>query len=213
MTELFTRAKEMLTEELNKPIPHRVILDGDLTTNDLAIYLAIQHGTNFDGTLSDLRSKRIENISGVLQPNQGKSIDVLEAKGYILRASSDNCYAYAIPEREYDEKFLVLPLSSMTKLRCDVKNYVSKLKCLVLANGNSTLPAYKSCKDCVSRYEYRQLKQIELAFESAIEMYESMHLRRSKSTYNSTVHNTAKNKQSLLESLKMDLELDALFAA
>ena len=45
MTELFTRAKEMLTEELNKPIPHRVILDGDLTTNDLAIYLAIQHGT------------------------------------------------------------------------------------------------------------------------------------------------------------------------
>mgnify|MGYP003626048457 FL=1 len=83
----------------------------------------------------------------------------------------------------------------------------------MLANGNSTLPAYKMCKDYISRYEYRQLKQIEREYESAIEMYESIHLRRSKSTYNSEVHNTAKNKQSLLESLKMDLELDALFSA
>ena len=29
--QLFTRAKETLNKELNKPIPHSVILDGDLT--------------------------------------------------------------------------------------------------------------------------------------------------------------------------------------
>ena len=212
MTELFTRAKEMLTEQLNKPIPHRVILDGDLTTNDLSIYLAVQHAANFDGTLKDLRSDRIEDISGVIQPNQGRSLDKLEAKGYILRTTSDNCYAYAIPEKEYDEKFLVISLASMTTMRKDVKEYVSKLKCLVLANGNSTLPSYRVCRDYISRYEYRQLKQIERAYESATEMYDSIHLRASNRLSESRGYNTSKTKDNALESLKMDLELEVLLS-
>ena len=216
MTELFTRAKEMLTEELNKPIPHKVILDGDLTTNDLSIYIAIQHGTNFDGTLKDLRSDRIESISGVIQPNQGRSLDRLEAKGYILRVTSDNCYAYAIPEKGYDEKFLVVSLNSMTTLRDDMKGYASKLKCLVLANGNSTLPAYKICKDYISRYEYRQLKQIERTYESATDMYDSIHVKHPKTTSKTLssfiVQRATKIKDNALQSFKMDLELEALLS-
>ena len=149
----------------------------------------------------------------MLQPNQGKSLDKLEAKGYILRlASENNCYSYAIPEKEYDEKFLVLPLSSMTKLRYDAKTYVSKLKCLVLANGNSTLPSYKMCKKFISRYEYNQLKQIERAYESATDIYDSIFLSPSKSFNDSTVHNTPKNNESLLEGFKLDLELEALLS-
>lgn len=212
MTELFTRAKEMLDGELNKPIPHGVILDGELTTNDLAIYIAIQHAANFDGTLKKLRSNRIEDISGVLQPNQGKSLDKLEAKGYILRVSSDNCYAYSIPERDYDEKFLVISLASMTTMRNDVKEYVSKLKCLVLANGNTTLPSYKKCKEYVSRYEYRQLKNIERAYESAIDMYESIHIRRSKRLSIPIEYNTPRIKDSSLELFKLDLEIESLIS-
>jgi hypothetical protein len=211
--QLFTRAKETLNKELNKPIPHGVILDGDLTTNDLAIYIALQHATNFDGTLSKITSNRIENISGVIQPNQGRSLDKLETKGYILRMDSgDNGYAYAIPEKEYDEKFVVVPLTSMTKLRYDAKTYVSKLKCLVLANGNSTLPSYKMCKEFVSRYEFNQLKQIERAYESATDIYDSIFLSPSKSFNDSTVYNTPKNNESLLEGFKLDLELEALLS-
>lgn len=211
-TELFTRTRELLNEEQNKPIPYSIILDSELTRNDLAIYLAVQHATNFNGTLKDLKSDRIEFISGVLQPNQGKSLDKLEAKGYILRMASDNCYAYAIPEKDYDEKFLVISLSSMTTMRRNVKEYISKLKCLVLANSNSTIPAYKKCKQYVSRYEYKQLKQIELTYESAIDMYDSIHLSPSKSFSDSRAYSTPKIKDNALESLKMDLELEALFS-
>ena len=212
MTELFTRAKEMLDGVQNKPIPHKVILDGDLTTNDLSIYIAIQHGTNFDGTLKDLRSNRIESISGVIQPNQGRSLDKLETKGYIIRMASDNCYAYSIPERDYDEKFLVVSLDSMTALRDDMKDYTSKLKCLVLANGNTTLPSYKMCKGYVSRYEYNQLKKVERRYESALDIYESIHIRRSKRLSVPVAHNTSKTKEDALESLRIDKEIDALLS-
>tara|TARA_R110000796_G_scaffold177095_1_gene293993 strand:- start:288 stop:944 length:657 start_codon:yes stop_codon:yes gene_type:complete len=215
-TELFTRTTEILNEEQNKPIPHNVILDSDLTRNDLAIYLAIQYSTNFSGTLRDVKSDKIETISGVLQPNQGKSLDILETKGYIIRMASDNCYAYAIPEKEYDEKFLILSLSSMATMRNDVKEYVSKLKCLVLANSNSTIPSYKMCKEYVSRYEYIQLKKIEQAYESAIEMYDSIHVEYpkmpSKTLSQVRVQRATQTKEDALESLRIDLEIDALLS-
>jgi hypothetical protein len=182
----------------------------------LAIYIAIQHAANFDGTLKDLRSNRIESISGVIQPNQGRSLDKLEDKGYILRIASDNCFAYAIPERDYDDKFLTISLASMTTLRDGAKEYTSKLKCLVLANGNTTLPSYKMCKEFVSRYEYNQLKKIERTYESATEMYDSIHVKHPKMTSKTLssfiVQRATEIKDNALQGFKLDLELESLIS-
>ena len=72
------------------------------------------------------------------------------------------------------------------------------------------------CKEYVSRYEYNQLKKIEQAYESAIEMYDSINVEYpkmpSKTLSQVRVQRATQTKEDALESLRIDLELDALLS-
>lgn len=201
--ELYDHINSVTFGSKYKKVDTDIILDTELSKNDLAVYLAILRCVSFDGLHTKITNKYIKHYTGISQPNQVRSIDKLIDRGYIFRIESENCYKYVIAE--LGDRFIKLRLDYFTNIREDVKGFVRKLRYLALSNGNNTLPKLSTCKQrtYLSRDEYRFLKTYESKLD--VEIYESL--------YNNDSNKVSKQNDAIIPSkmrndLRNDISID-----
>ena len=206
--ELYEHIMYVTDKEKYKKLDRQIILDAELSKNDLAIYLAILKSVNYDETFTKVTHKNITNITGIAQPNQGKSLNKLQDKGYIYSQLGDNCIEYVLGSAS--KKYIRLPLSYFSGLKHDVKSYTRKLRYISLSNGNNVLPTKAICNKYtdVSREEYKILKSYESS--SDVDIYESLQMTTSNEVKKQSKVIALKQNDPRLEGLTVDQQLDAL---
>lgn len=176
-SELNIHTLEVTYNRKYKKVCKDIVLDTELSKNDLAIYLAILRCTNFDNTYTKITGAMITSITGIAQPNQRKSLSKLEDKGYIFWQGVDSGIEYVLGD--ISKRYIRLPLEYFGGLRNDINNYVRKLRYLSLSSGNDGLPKLSTCnrQTKISREEYRILKTYENSRD--VKLYESLQMTTS----------------------------------
>ena len=198
--ELYDHINNVTFGSKYKKVDTDIILDTELTKNDLAIYLAILRYVDYNGEHTKITGKIITSITGVAQCAQGKSIEKLTTKGYIYSQIGDNCVEYIVGD--IGDKYMRLRLDHFSGLRDNVKDFVRKLRYLSLSQGNDRLPSKAICnkRTYISREEYKILKTYN--DKSDVELYESLCIKGSKEV---------KKKVSVIAlNGSLDEQLDAL---
>jgi len=178
MSPLFEYFKEEIKNTdtgIYKNLEHKIVLDPRVSKNELAIYLSILKESSFNGAFKAISHKVITNTTGILQPNQGKLIDKLESLGYIeLRFNESREYKIV----SSGEPHLPMKLEHFNGIKGDIKNYVNKLRVVILSNGNDKIPSYKKCLDSLGKWSRRQHGEIVSSFDGMldVEIYESLKL-------------------------------------
>ena len=183
-----------------KKVDTDIILDTELSKNDLAIYLAILRYVDFNGQHTKITGKDITGITGIQQARQGKSLDKLILKGYIFSQVGVNCIEYIVGD--LGDKYTRLRLDYFDSLKTNVKDFVRKLRYISLSNGNDRLPPRAVCnqRTNITKEEYRILKTYES--NSDIDLYDSLQIKGSKEV---------KKKVSVIAlNGSLDEQLDAL---
>ena len=176
--ELYEHITEVTQGVHYKKINKEVILDGELSWNDLGIYLALQFACSFEKKEQELwtsiSNKKITQISGIEQKRQHLSLSKLEKKGYIERRLGR--YGYEYKTIIISKNYLRLPLCHLEGLKKDVRSYVRKLRYITLSNGNNILPSLKTCQSNmkITKPEFYILKKIGEEFGEDVEIYDSL---------------------------------------
>ena len=100
-------------------------------------------------------------------------ICILNSLGYI-EVRFKECREYRIINS--GEPHLPMKLEHFNGIKGDVKNYVNKLRAIILSNGNDKIPSYKICKESLGKWSRRQHRSIIASFDGMfdIEIYESL---------------------------------------
>lgn len=201
--ELYEHIIDVTNERKYKKIDIDVILDTELTKNDLAVYLAILRCVDYSGLHTKITNKYITHYTGIKQQDQSRSIDKLLSKGYIYSQVGENCYEYIIAD--LGPKYMRLRLDYFTNLKGNIKDYTRKLRYLSLSNGNNRLPKLSICnkRTYLSREEYKVLKSYES--QTDVEVYESLYINDSKEV---SKRSDAIMRTDLFEELRSDLSID-----
>lgn len=205
-SELNVHTLEVTYDKKYKKVCKDIVLDTELSKNDLAIYLAILRCTNFDNTYTKITGAMITSITGIAQPNQRKSLSKLEEKGYIFWQGVNSSIEYVLGD--ISKRYIRLPLNYFSGLKHDINNYVRKLRYLALSSGNDGLPKLATCNrhTNISREEYRILKTYES--KTDVDIYELLKItgsnkvkKQSKPIASNIDKNVVKNDISIDEQL------------
>lgn len=144
-----------------KKIDLDIILDSELTINDLSIYLAIVKSSSFKNYFKEISHKNISNICGVIQSDQIRSTQKLKEKGYIKVICSDgNSNSYKIDVNP--SKYIPLRLEQFDGL-LQKKIYIRRLRGLALSYGNNIIPNFKTALNKfngkLTRVEFKKIKK------------------------------------------------------
>lgn len=207
--ELYNHINSVTFGSKYKKVDTDIILDTDLTKNDLAVYLAILRCVSYDGLHTKITNKYITHYTGIAQCRQGKSIDKLLEKGYIFQQQGENCYEYIIAD--ISDKYMRLRLDYFTNLKGNIKDYTRKLRYLSLSNGNDRLPKLSACnkRTYISREEYKILKTYES--KTDVDIYESLYNNDSNDGLMSNDVITLSNmRNDVRDDISLDEQLDQL---
>ena len=162
----------------------QAILDPNMDTRSLAIYLALVKMCKYktaDKSKQQYRisSSNIQEVTGIVNSNQVKSIKKLISLGYITRSDkrSKGGYKYSVLQIK-KAQFLALSDDDFNELSNDRDQFRSLLTLLALSNGNDNLPTIEEaskklkCKR-MSSSKYDKLKKLRRQ-QSDLELHEKL---------------------------------------
>jgi hypothetical protein len=150
------------SSDIYKKIDNKIVLDLELTKNDLAIYLAIvKHSSFKKGFMQRIHHVAIQNITGITQSNQVRSIKKLEDKKYITTSKVLGCTTgYSINMNP--SKYLIVKMEQLNSSSSVIK-HIRTLRGIVLSSGNNRIPSFKAsekkCNGKLSLKEWREIKK------------------------------------------------------
>ena len=152
---------------------HNVILNSKLTTNDIAMYLAILKENYYINRSRWYSQKRLAITTNIKQPNITKHVEKLEREGYVdFKLGFKSSYIV----KSQKEQFLPLTCKHLEGLNINKKLFVDTLRLLILSSGNDALPPLKACKRRFSKMErryYKRLKDLRQG-RSDVQIYDSL---------------------------------------
>ena len=210
LNEYFEHINEITTTNNYKKVDIDIILDTELTKNDLAVYLAILRAVNFNGNHTVITNKTITKYTGIKQDKQSRHIEKLMNKGYVYRMPSNGGYKYIVGE--ISNRFIKVTLDGFNNLESNVIDYTRKLRYLALSDGNDQLPS-KATVDKrfpTTRQEYRIMKSY--SSDSDVDIYGSLVLTASNEVKNKSSVIALERNDPRLEGMSIDEQLDSLLA-
>ncbi|MBO6881450.1 hypothetical protein [Winogradskyella sp.] len=155
-------------ETFFKKIDYDVILNGSLSINDKAVYLAILRYISFTKTYkTKIASSQIEDITGIIQQNQTKSIKKLMDVGVISVFGSRFENTFLLTKEP--KTFLPIKLEQFEGIKYYRKNYIRRLTGIMLSNGNNQIPTYRTCLKKMGKLTVRELQKIKSIYNGEYE--------------------------------------------
>jgi len=151
--------------ELYKKVDYKVVLDGRLTTNDVAVYLSILKAISYtEGYKTKISSQYIKDSCGIVRQSQTKSLQRLNDAGYLEVTAGR--YENAFTLKNLNPKhFLPIKLSQFDGLKNNKKEYVRRLRGIILSNGNNKIPSYKVCLKNIGKLTIKEYRKIKSAYQ------------------------------------------------